>query len=150
MFNATGLRSLPELAFSGLDIGTIVIEANRELGSLENNTFSGLLGLRNLTIRRNLQLRWPLSGNALFYSFSDADSLKVLDLEANNITFKGEVWDKVQLLVTTRCIFRHSVKGGNRNSLQYKRNIAAIGTFKVCSNKCGLVKKYNKVSRKND
>ena len=46
--------------------------------------------------------------------------------------------------------FRHSVKGGNRNSLQYKRNIAAIGTFKVCSNKCGVVKKYNKVSRKND
>ena len=91
VFNATGLRSLPELAFSGLDISTIVIEANRELGSLENNTFSGLLGLRNLTIRRNLQLRWPLSGNALFYSFSDADSLKVLDLEANNITFKGEV-----------------------------------------------------------
>ena len=95
VLNETSIPSLSETLFTGHNITNIVISANRKLETIHNKTWADVYNLHNLTIRRNLHLEWPGPGNAIFYTFAGARGLKVLDLEANNITLKGDA-SKVQ------------------------------------------------------
>ena len=90
MLNETGLESLSESLFAGHNITNIVISANHKLKTFHNRTFADAYNLQNLTITRNLHLEWPGPGSGLFQAFAGAQKLQVLDLEANNITLKGE------------------------------------------------------------
>ena len=96
VLNETGLESLSERLFAGHNITNIVISANHKLKTFHNRTFADAYNLQNLTITRNLHLEWPGAGGELFHAFAGAQSLQVLDLEANNITFKGINFVKVQ------------------------------------------------------
>ena len=89
ILNDTRVEILPSGIFKNHSIKNIVIENNPLLDEINNETFEGINNLKNLTIRKNLQLKWPEFGNSLFYVFSYADNIEVLDLEANNISFKG-------------------------------------------------------------
>ena len=89
ILNDTGVEALPQRIFQNHSITNVVIESNHLLYEISNETFEGINNLRNLTITKNLQLKWPEFGHSLFYVFSYAENLEVLDLEANNISFKG-------------------------------------------------------------
>lgn len=94
VLNETGLESLSERVFAEHNITNIVISANHKLKTFHNRTFADAYNLQNLTITRNLRLEWPGAGSELFHAFAGAQALQVLNLEANNITFKGELRQK--------------------------------------------------------
>lgn len=80
--------------FAEHNITNIVISANHKLKTFHNRTFADAYNLQNLTITRNLRLEWPGAGSELFHAFAGAQALQVLNLEGNNITFKGELRQK--------------------------------------------------------
>ena len=85
---------MSERLFAGHNITNIVISANHKLKTFHNRTFADAYNLQNLTITRNVHLEWPGAGGELFHAFAGAQALQVLNLEANNITFKGELRQK--------------------------------------------------------
>ena len=111
VLNETGLESLSESLFAGHNITNIVISANHKLKTFHNRTFADVYNLQNLTITRNLHLEWPGAGSGLFHAFAGAQELQVLDLEANNITLKGEVRQKYNYFNHSRSAMKVFLKG---------------------------------------
>ena len=90
ILNNTGAEELKNTTFLNHTIEEIVLENNHHLTSFEVTSFSGIINIRNITIRRNNHLKWTHCGYSLLKTFEDANTLAVIDLEANNITFKGD------------------------------------------------------------
>merc|ERR1719239_495173 len=89
--NGTAVSHIPRDIFSDHNISVIRIEGNRRLKRIAKYAFRGVLSLRYLFISGNNIMGWPTlkEDKSFFSQFGEASELRLLVLEANNISFKG-------------------------------------------------------------
>ena len=91
IINDTGIKTIDGGPIFNHSIVNIVIEDNADLKSVDSDFFYDVKNLQNITIKRNTRLQWTSSSEtSLFFKFTNTISIKVLDLESNNISCRGE------------------------------------------------------------
>ena len=91
IINNTGIKLIDGGPIFNHSIVNIVIEDNADLKSVDSDFFYNVKNLQNITIKRNTQLQWTSpSETSLFFKFTNTINIKVLDLESNNISCRGE------------------------------------------------------------